>query len=149
MTNVLAPNEAVFVTENTVEHTNAKFRNPVTSVWWCTQKNVKTTAQQLHFPHEADHVICYSYETRHTVYYVTVRSRTSCSSTNEDQVYLCVPTEQRRLVAKRTRKILHGVFSFLKNLVWTSTSRDSLSFLNLFLSLASGPPYGDQWAPFS
>ena len=87
--------------------------------------------------------------TRHTVYYVTVRSRTSCSSTNEDQVYLCVPTEQRRLVAKRTRKILHGVFSFLKNLVWTSTSRDSLSFLNLFLSLASGPPYGDQWAPFS
>ena len=39
--------------------------------------------------------LCYSYETRHTVYYITVRSRTSSSSTNENQVYLCVPTEQR------------------------------------------------------
>ena len=50
----------------------------------------------------ADHVIYYSYETRHSVYYVTRRSRTSCSSTNENQVYLCVPMEQRRLLVKRT-----------------------------------------------
>ena len=62
ITNVLAPNEALFVTENTVEHTNAKFRNEVTSVRWCAQQNVKTTAKQLHFPHEADHIISYSYE---------------------------------------------------------------------------------------
>ena len=49
----------------------------------------------------------YSCEIRHTVYYVTVRSHTSSSSTNENQVYLCVPTEQRTLVVEGTRKILH------------------------------------------
>ena len=52
--------------------------------------------------------LCYSYETRHSVYYITVRSRTSSSSTNENQVYLCVPTEQRRLMVKHTRKTLHS-----------------------------------------
>jgi len=66
----------------------------------------------MHFPHEADHVICYSYETRHTAYYLTVRNRTSCSSANENQVYLCVSTEQLRLVVKRTRKILQGAITF-------------------------------------
>jgi len=45
ITNVLAPNEALFVTENTVGHTNAKFRNAVTSVRCCTQQNVNTTAK--------------------------------------------------------------------------------------------------------
>ena len=37
---------------------------------------------------------------------LTVRSHTSYSSTIENQIYLCVPTEQRRLVVKRTKKIL-------------------------------------------
>ena len=67
---------------------------------------LKPQLKQLHFPHEADHVIRYRYEIRHIVYHVTVRSHTSCSSTNENQVYLCVPTEQRRLVVEGTRKIL-------------------------------------------
>jgi len=71
-------------------------------------KTLKPQLKHLHFPHETDHVICYSYEVRHTAYYVTVRSHTSYSSTNENQVYLRVATEQRRLVVKRTRKILHS-----------------------------------------
>jgi len=74
------------------------------TLWLVSGDVHSNTLKQLHFSHEADHVICDSHETRHTVYYVTVRSRTSCSSTNENQVYLCVPTEQRRLVVKRTRK---------------------------------------------
>jgi len=78
-------------------------------------KNVKTTAETTALPHEADHVICYSYETRHTVYCVTVMNHTSYSSTNEKQVYLCVPTEQRRLVVKCTRKILH--YALHKNII--------------------------------
>ena len=70
-------------------------------------KMLKPQLKQLHLPHEADHVIRYRYEIRHIVYHVTVRSHTSCSSTNENQVYLCVSTEQRRLVVEGTRKILH------------------------------------------
>jgi len=76
---------------------------------------LKQQLKQLHFPNEADHVIRYSYEIRHTVYYVTVRSHTSCSSINENQVYLCVPTEQPRLVVEGTRKILQTVHN-LQNL---------------------------------
>jgi len=45
ITNVLASKEALFITENAVEQTNAKFRNDVTSVRWRTQQKLKTTAQ--------------------------------------------------------------------------------------------------------
>jgi len=36
----------LFVTENTMKHTNAKFRNAVISVRWWTQQNSKNTAHK-------------------------------------------------------------------------------------------------------
>jgi len=86
-----------------IGHEIANLANPV-----YTEKRLKPQLKQLHFPHEAGHVICCNYETRHTVYYVIVRSHTSYSSTNENQIYLTVPTEQRRIVVERTRRILQA-----------------------------------------